>query len=79
MNKKKIKLIDSFKAKTESGKVFTIFVNQEFNISDEFGQDPEEIPGMKSLITSAGKHVNKIDENTYEILGDIEKIIVTRL
>jgi len=79
MNKKRIKIVDIFKAKTESGKVFTIYVNQEFIISDAFMEEPKETPGIKSLITSTGKRVNKIDENTYEILGDIEKIIVTRI
>jgi hypothetical protein len=79
MNKKKIKLIESFKAINETGKVFTIYVNQEFNIAEEFMAEPQEIPGIMSLRTSDGKHVNKIDENTYEILGNTEIIRLKRM
>jgi len=79
MSKKIVRQIGNFHAITESGKVITIFVHQEFHIAEEFGKEPQEIPGTKSLITSAGQHVNKIDENTYEVLGDTEKPIVTRV
>lgn len=79
MNKTKTKIIDRFKAITESGKVFTIDVYQDFTVTDSFGAEPQEIPGFKYFKSSAGKHVNEINENTYEILGGIEKIIVTRI
>ncbi len=78
MNKKKEKLIDRFRVKTDTGKEFVIFLYQEYNIAEAFGEEPQEVPGIKRLITSTGKHVNKINETTYEILEDMGNIRVTR-
>jgi len=79
MNKTITRQVGSFRAISDSGKYFTIFISQIFHINDEFGKAPEEIPGTKSLRTSSGRPVNMIDENTYEILGDMEKIRVTKV
>lgn len=79
MNKKIEKRIDSFKTISESKKVFTILVYQEFIIIDEFQKEPEEIPGIKSLRTLDGNHVNRIDDETYEILGGLEVVRVKRI
>lgn len=72
--------IDSFKVISDSKKLFTIDVYQDFVIDTQFGKDaPDEIPINKSYITSAGKRVNMVDENTFDILADIEMIRVKRI
>ena len=85
MVKKKLKLIDSFKTITESGKIVTIFVHQEFFITGEFtdGGIPQETPGNEKLSSSIGGYLNMINENQYEILSSkldpVGKIIVNRV
>ncbi|NPU82997.1 MAG: hypothetical protein HPY65_00805 [Syntrophaceae bacterium] len=79
MNKKVTRQVGRFKAVDASGKVYSIIIMQDFHISEEFGAEPQEIPGMLKLITAQGSRVNKIDENRYEILEGIEKIPVTRI
>lgn len=71
--------MDSFKTITESGEVVIMHMYQEFIITDNFGEEPQEIPGHKWLLTSNGRRVNMINESQYEILGAIEKIIVHRV
>lgn len=72
--------VDSFRAKTDAGKIITIIVWQEFTDITPFGQDDRvESPGRKRYATSDGKAVNKIDEKTFEVLGNNEKYIVTRI
>jgi len=78
MTKKKTKKVGSFRAIDENGKYYTIFIYQEFFINEAFGQDTEEIPGIISLRTSTNRPVNKLDEDTYDILGNLEKIRVNR-
>lgn len=83
MDKRKTKLIDSFKTITESGKIVTIFVDQEFIITKEFGAAPSAIPIIKKLRSFIGGKVNMINENQYEILSSkldpAGKIIVNRV
>lgn len=72
--------VDSFRAQTDTGKFVTIIVWQEFTDITPFGQDDrEESPGRMRYITSDGKAVNKIDEKTFEVSGNNEKYIVTRI
>jgi len=79
MDKKTRKLIDRFDAISEKGKRVTIFVYQDFTITDASGEDPQEIPGIKSLKSPAGIAVNKLDEERYEIMTNDGVFIVTRI
>ncbi|HUN55563.1 MAG TPA: hypothetical protein VMU29_10450 [Smithella sp.] len=75
MNKKKTKIIDRFEAKTENGKVLTIFKCQEFHIDESFQQATREIPGIVWFSTPNGTGVNQIDENTYQVLDGVDVVI----
>ena len=74
MTKKKIKLIDQFKAISETGKIFTLLVRQEFLVPDSFEGYGKEIPGFKTISTSTGQHVNRIDDAHYEIVASGIKV-----
>lgn len=72
--------VDSFRVQTDTGKFVTIIVWQEFTDITPFGQDVrEESPGRMRYITSEGRPANKINEKTFEVLGNNEKYIVTRI
>lgn len=74
----KIKPIDSFRAKSESGKVYTILVMQHFNIDVEFDAEPQEIPGNKRFIYG-GNPVTPIDEKTFKLLDGADIVHVTKM
>lgn len=75
----KTRTIDSFQVKAESGKVYTIYVNQKINkINEEFGADDQESAGSKRLICG-GNPVTQIDENTYKLLDGAEIIRATKV
>jgi hypothetical protein len=72
--------VDSFIAKTDTGKFITIIVMQEFTDITPFGQDVrEESPGSLRYTTSDGRAVKKIDGKTFEVSGNNEKYIVTQI
>ena len=83
MDKRKTKLIDHFEAITESGKIVTIFIHQEFTITEAFKAEPSATPIIKILSSSIGGNVNMINENQYEILSSkldpAGKLIVNRV
>ena len=81
MSKMVERKVGTFQAKTEQGKIFTIFIMQKFLMADlAFGDTVrQESPISKRLVTSEGRDVNKIDENTYDVFGDTEKYGVTRI
>jgi hypothetical protein len=58
--------VGSFIVKSDTGKTATLIIWQEFTDITPFNQDEiVESPGKKRYITSSGKPVKKIDENTY--------------
>lgn len=62
--------VGSFIVRTDTGKTATVIIMQEFTDITPFNQDDiVEDPGRKRYVTSSGKPVRKIDENTYEITG----------
>jgi len=68
-------------AMLRKGKIVTIIIMQKFIMADlAFGDTVrQESPGDKRLITSGGRPVNMINETTHEVLGDLEKYIVTKV
>lgn len=78
MNKKVQKQIESFFATSDSGKRYALIVMQAFILDDSWGTEPTYIPNEKWIITSTGKKVNQINEDTFSISSGMEEIILTR-
>ncbi|MCK9362164.1 MAG: hypothetical protein M0P74_00955 [Syntrophales bacterium] len=74
--------VGNFKARTADGEIITIMIIQEFIIGAlAFGDTiRQESPGDKQFVTSNGRQVNEIDENTYDVFSDTgSKYRVTRI
>lgn len=61
--------VERFSAISDSGKHYTIVVYQNFiDVTTLNSQNREELPGLKSMITSTGLTVNYIDPNNFQIV-----------
>jgi len=71
----------NFKTQTADGEIITINIIQKFIIGTlAFGETvPQESPIGRRLVTSDGRPVNEIDENTYDVFGDTGKCRITRI
>ncbi|KAA3642802.1 MAG: hypothetical protein DWQ07_19955 [Chloroflexi bacterium] len=64
----RIQEIGRFVAQSDSGQEYTIVQYQEF-IDAGARDDPNaEVPGLKSMKTTTGLHVNYIDSDTFKIV-----------
>jgi len=68
MDRKTTKRIGSFIAESGDGQEFTILVFQDFHEVRTRG-GTTELEGHKTLKTTDGEHVNRIDKGHYEIVG----------
>ena len=62
------KEIDRFNAKADSGKMYTITIYQEYIPAGTLDSPHDMIEGPKSVFTSSGDRVNRIDSETYQIV-----------
>lgn len=62
------KLIDRFKAIDEEGTIYTINCFQEYMRTESFN-GTSVVKGLKRFETSGFDHVNRIDDNTFEIIS----------
>lgn len=62
------KEIDRFTATADSGKTYTIIIFQEYIPSGTLDSPHDMIEGLKSVLTSSGARVNRIDSDTYQIV-----------
>jgi hypothetical protein len=59
---------DEFMVKTDDGEEYLIIEYTDMVQAGSF-EDPErEIPGLKTLMTTDGQHVNYNEDGTYEIV-----------
>lgn len=68
--KRKNVVTDHFEAMSPNGDIYSIKEITEF-INAECLSDPAPvwIPGLKKLMTSDFRHVNRIDDNNFEIIS----------
>lgn len=73
MQREKLVEINRFKARSDSGSVYTV-VEYQTIIHFEGLSSGGSMKGTKSLVLSDGRHVNYIDENTFKIVATDEII-----
>lgn len=72
------KLVRTIEATDADGNRYTIHEYQEIMVADSM-QGKARINGHKRLVTSDGKHVNYVDEDTFKVLGPTDLIAVKRV
>ena len=68
MGQKITKKTDQFKVYDSNGNIYLIIEYKDYEKPEYFGSPANPIELLKSYKTSDGDHVNKIDENNFEIL-----------
>lgn len=68
MDRKIIKEIERFNAKSDDGQIFTVIISQEYIVTRSLQGRSQELPGLKVAMTSDGSYLNFIDENKFEIV-----------
>lgn len=63
-----VKRIATFKAKDSSGRIYVIDVFQQFVDAGTFDNPDATIPGIKSLKTRDGQHVNYVAKGQYHLV-----------
>lgn len=68
MSEFEIKEVERFKAIDEDGKTYTIIITQKFIISRTH-DGTSRIPSLKDAETSDGRPLNRIDDDTFDLVG----------
>ena len=76
---KRTELVDQFTARADNGDEFLIYVYQHYNDAGTLQNPNAEMPGLKELMTSDGRHVNVKGKDIYEILDVDGPIPVRRI
>ena len=66
--------VDRFKARSDSGREYTVITYQTFISAASHDFVKAEIPATKRLVTSTGLTVNYIDSKTFKVI-DTDEII----
>ncbi|MCP5529596.1 MAG: hypothetical protein H7A44_04065 [Opitutaceae bacterium] len=61
-------VIENFKARSADGEEFDLVVLQHWVDTSSMREGRSKTPGLKSVITSDGLHVNRIDSQTFEVV-----------
>jgi hypothetical protein len=71
---------NEFMVKTDGGEQYTIIEYTDVIPAGSFQDPKKEVPGLKTLMTSDGQHVNYREDGTYEIVesGKIARKIKER-
>lgn len=69
MSIKRIDTIESFSAADADGRIYHLRITQEIISAASLGDPHGEVPGMKSISLTDGSRVNKVDENTFEVVN----------
>lgn len=71
------KLVESFKAKGTDGTIYTVQIFQTFRVFKPIDGPATEVGGTKEAVLSNGRHLNLVDDDTFQILDNDE--IIRRL
>ena len=68
MGRKERRLTEQFMAKSEDGRQFNLLVYTDILDRSTFQNPTATVEGIKTIQTSEGYHVNRIDDLNYEIV-----------
>lgn len=68
MTKRK-RLMKTFEAKDEFGKVYRLRVWTEFMVVKAFGEPEKEIETVSSIVTQKNERVNRIEKGVYSLVS----------
>jgi len=68
MGIKERRLTEQFTAKSEDGRQFDLLVYTDILDSGTFQNPAATVEGIKTILTSEGYHVNRVDDLNYEIV-----------
>ena len=77
MGVKETRRMGSFTAKDAKGSLHTIYVFQDFIDVGTLSNPNEVAPGMRSLKTQKGEHVNSLGNGQYEIVGFVSTLLTS--